>query len=110
MPRRRWNGADALGWSSQQRIAPAWLARGIACYWNDDLTAARTCLAKAQRLGSDLFPTGPLSAIYRVLVDCAAGDPARLADSGAALESFHARGLYAGVVECPAHHRRGEGR
>ncbi len=88
--------ADALGWSSKQRIAPAWLARGIACYWRDDLTAARTCLAKAQRLGSDLFPTGPLSAIYRVLVDCAAGDPVRLADSGAALESFHARGLYAG--------------
>ena len=76
-------------------MAPAWLARGIACYWNDELKAARTCLAKAQRLGSELFPSGPLSAIYRVLVDCATGDPARLADSSAALESFHVRGLYA---------------
>jgi LuxR family maltose regulon positive regulatory protein len=76
-------------------MAPAWLARGIACYWNDDLQAARTCLIKAQRLGSELFPTGPLSAIYRVLVDCADGDLARLADSSAALESFHGRGRYA---------------
>jgi len=86
---------EALGWNSRQRMAPAWLARGIACYWNDDLKAARTCLTKAQRLGSELLPTGPLSAIYRVLVDCAAGDLPRLADSGAALESFHGRGRYA---------------
>jgi LuxR family maltose regulon positive regulatory protein len=46
-------------------------------------------------LGSELFPSGPLSAIYRVLVDCGTGDLARLADSSAALESFQGRGLYA---------------
>ena len=85
---------DALGWGSQERMAPAWLARGIACYWNDNLTAAHTYLARAQRLGSDLFPSGPLSAIYRVLTDCATGDPARIAESSSALESFHVRGLY----------------
>ena len=85
---------DALGWSSQERIAPAWLARGIACYWNDNLAAAQKYLARAQRLGSELFPAGPLSVVYRVLTDCASGDPARLAESSAALESFHARGLY----------------
>ena len=88
--------ADALGWSSQERMAPAWLARGIAAYWNDNLTVAHTYLLKAQRLGSELFPAGPLSVIYRVLADCAAGDPVRLAESSAALESFHARGLYSG--------------
>lgn len=87
--------ADALGWGSHERIAPAWLARGIACYWNDELKAARTCLVKAQRLGSELHPSGRLSAIYRVLVECATGDLTRLADSSAALESFHGRGLYA---------------
>lgn len=87
--------ADALGWTSKERIAPAWLARGIACYWRDDLTAARTCLTKAQRAGGEPFPAGPLTAAYRVLVDCASGDPARLADSFAALESFHGRGLFA---------------
>ncbi|SFT90725.1 LuxR family transcriptional regulator, maltose regulon positive regulatory protein [Arthrobacter sp. ov118] len=86
---------EALGWGSQERLAPAWLGRGIARYWNDELKAARTCLAKAQRLGSEFFPSGPLSAIYRVLVDCATGDLARLADSSAALEEFHGRGKYA---------------
>jgi|GEM_PF-416009 len=87
---------DALGWSPQERMAPAWLARGIACYWKDELKTARTCLAKAQRLGGELGPSGPLSAIYRVLVDCATGDLARLAHSGAALEALNGRGLYAG--------------
>jgi LuxR family maltose regulon positive regulatory protein len=76
-------------------MAPAWLARGIACYWKDELKAARTCLVKAQRLGSDLHPSGRLGAIYRVLVDCAAGDLTRLADSAAALETSHGRGLFA---------------
>lgn len=85
---------EALGWNSQERMAPAWLARGIACYWNDDLAAAQKYLARAQRLGSELFPSGPLSVIYRVLTDCAIGDPDRLAESSSALESFHARGLY----------------
>ncbi|MFF2243535.1 LuxR C-terminal-related transcriptional regulator [Arthrobacter sp. NPDC058130] len=86
--------ADALGWSSQERMAPAWLARGIACYWNDNLAAAQKYLARAQRLGSELFPAGPLSVIYRVLTDCAIDDPGRLAESSSALASFHTRGLY----------------
>ncbi|AXJ10962.1 LuxR C-terminal-related transcriptional regulator [Arthrobacter sp. PM3] len=87
--------ADALGWTSQELMAPAWVARGIACYWKDELKAARTWLVKAQRLGSDLRPSGRLGAIYRVLVDCAAGDLTRLADSAAALETSHGRGLFA---------------
>ena len=101
---------DALGWGSQQRMAPAWLARGIACYWNDDLTAARTCLAKAQRLGSELFPSGPLSAIYRVLVDCGTGDLAatRRLQRGAGVLSR--TWTVRRVVECPVHHRGGEDR
>lgn len=86
---------DALARTSKERIAPAWLARGIACYWRDDMAAARMCLAKAQRLGGEHFPSGPLSGIYRVLVDCAAGDLDQLADSCAALASSHGRGLYA---------------
>ena len=85
---------DTLGRSPQERMAPAWLARGIAAYWNDNLNAAQASLVKAQRLGNELFPVGPLSVIYRVLTDCATGDPARLVESSAALESFHARGLY----------------
>lgn len=87
--------ADALGWASQELMAPAWLARGIVCYCRDELKAARTCLLKAQRLGSDLHPSGRLGAIYRVLVDCAAGDLTRLADSAAALDTSHGRGLFA---------------
>ncbi|WP_310056484.1 helix-turn-helix transcriptional regulator [Arthrobacter ginsengisoli] len=86
--------ADGLGWSSQDKMAAAWLARGIAFYWRDELKGARAHLAKAQRLGGRLFPLGPLSVVYRVLVDCATGDLSHLADSGAALETFHDRGLY----------------
>ena len=86
--------ADGLGWGSQDRMAAAWLARGIAFYWRDELKGARAHLAKAQRLGSKLFPLGPLSVVYRVLVDCASDDQSHLAESSAALESFHDQGLY----------------
>ncbi len=77
---------DALGWGSPERLAPAWLARGIACYWNDELKAARTVPRQSPAAWQRALPAGPLSAIYRVLVDCATGDLARLADSCAALE------------------------
>jgi LuxR family maltose regulon positive regulatory protein len=86
--------ADELDWSSQDRMAAAWLARGIACYWRDELKGARAHLAKALRLGSKLVTLGALGILYRVLVDCATGDESHLADSSAALESFHDRGLY----------------
>lgn len=86
--------AGGLGGNLQDRMAAAWLARGIAFYWRDELKGARAHLAKAQRLAGQPFPLGPLSVFYRVLVDCAAGDQTHLADSSAALESFHDRGLY----------------
>lgn len=86
--------ADVLGPGAQDQLAAAWLARGIACYWKDELNSARAHLAKAQRLGSKLFPIGPLSIVYKVLVDCATGDQAHLAESSAALEAFHDQGLY----------------
>lgn len=86
--------AEVLGRSTQERMAAAWLARGIACYWKDELKDARGHLAKALRLGGKLPPVAPLGALYRVLVDCATGDLTHLAVSGAVLASFHERGLY----------------
>ena len=86
--------ADARGWSSQDRMAAAWLARGIAYYWRDDLKGARAHLVKALRLGNRLPALGALGAVYQVLVDCATGDESHLADSSALLESLHDRGLY----------------
>lgn len=86
--------ADGLGPGAQDQMAAAWLAWGIACYWRDELNGARAHLAKAQRLGSKLFPIGPLSIVYKVLVDCATGDQTHLAESSAALEAVHDQGLY----------------
>ena len=86
--------ADALGFSLQGRMAAAWLARGIACYWGDDLNGARVNLSRALRLGGALFPLARVSAVYRVLVDCATSDQTHLADSSAALDSFHDKGMY----------------
>lgn len=86
--------ADALGWGSQERLAAAWLARGIVYYWRDELKGARAHLAKALRLGNKVSALGALGVVYRVLVDCATGDDSHLADSSAALEAFHDRGLY----------------
>lgn len=86
--------ADARGWSSQDRMAAAWLARGIAFYWRDELKGARTHLVKALRLGDKLSALSALGVVYQVLVDCASGDESHLADSSAALASLHDRGLY----------------
>lgn len=86
--------ADELDWSSQDRMAAAWLARGITCYWRDELKGARAHLAKALRLGSKLPTLGAFCVVYRVLVDCATGDESHLAVSVAALDAFHDRGLY----------------
>ncbi|MET1066271.1 MAG: LuxR C-terminal-related transcriptional regulator [Arthrobacter sp.] len=86
--------AGGLGRSWLDPMAAAWLARGIACYWRDELPGARAHLAKAQRLGNKLYPVGPLSVFYRVLVDCATGDQDHLAESSAAMESFHHQGRY----------------
>ncbi|WP_224049562.1 LuxR C-terminal-related transcriptional regulator [Arthrobacter sp. NicSoilB4] len=86
--------ADGLGRSAQDRMAAAWLARGIACYWKDELSSARAHLAKAQRLGGDLLPLGPLCVLYGVLVDCAHGEQTHLAESSASLEAFNDQGLY----------------
>lgn len=86
--------AERLGRSSQERMAAAWLARGIAGYWRDELNEARAHLVRALRLAGKLFPLSPLAVVYRVLVDCAAGDQTHLAASGAVLASYHDRGLY----------------
>lgn len=86
--------ADVRGWSPQNRMAAAWLARGIAHYWRDELKGARAHLVKALRLGDKLSALGALGVVYQVLVDCASGDESHLADSSAALESLHNRGLY----------------
>lgn len=86
--------AERLGGSSQERMAAAWLARGIACYWKDELNDARAHLVRALRLAGKLFPLAPLGVLYRVLVDCAAGDQTHLAVSSAVLASYHDRGLY----------------
>lgn len=86
--------AGARGWSSHDRMAAAWLARGIAYYWRDELKGARAHLVKALRLGNKLSALGALGVVYQVLVDCASGDESHLADSSAALESLHAQGLY----------------
>ncbi|XAS65690.1 LuxR C-terminal-related transcriptional regulator [Micrococcaceae bacterium Sec5.8] len=86
--------ADGLG--SQEHMAAAWLARGIVFYWRDELKGARAHLAKARRLGGADFPIAPLGVVYRVLVDCALGDRTHLAESTAALEAHHDRGLFGG--------------
>jgi len=86
--------ADACGWSSQDRMAAAWLARGIAYYWRDELKGARAHLVKALRLANRLSALGALGVVYQILVDSASGDESHLADSSAALESVHDRGVY----------------
>jgi LuxR family transcriptional regulator, maltose regulon positive regulatory protein len=80
--------AGMLGWNAGERMASAWLARGIACYWQDNLDGARTCLAKAVPAGSQPSSLGPLAVMYQVLLDCAAGDPASLDAAGAALQAL----------------------
>jgi LuxR family maltose regulon positive regulatory protein len=75
-------------------MAAAWLARGIACYWKDELSGARAHLAKAQRICGSSFPLGPLTVFYEVLVDCASGDQGHLAESTAALETLYDQGRY----------------
>jgi LuxR family maltose regulon positive regulatory protein len=79
--------AEASGWRSLEPTAPIWLARGITCYWKDDLEHAHSHLTKALRVGSRLSSLGPITRLYRVLVDCATGNPHRLAESSAALHA-----------------------
>ncbi|GGH99259.1 hypothetical protein GCM10007170_33690 [Arthrobacter liuii] len=88
--------ADGLGRAAQDRMAAAWLARGIASYWRDELGAARAQLVKARCVGGNGFALSPLSVLFCVLVDCASGDEDHLADSSSALESYHQQGSYAG--------------
>ena len=91
--RGRWSGRTGWAGGSQDRMAAAWLARGIVFYWRDELKGARAHLAKpcGPATGCRL---GALGAVYKVLVDCATGDQAHLAESSAALESVHDQGLY----------------
>jgi LuxR family maltose regulon positive regulatory protein len=88
--------ADKLGRSSLERMVSAWLARGIACYWQDELTDARAHLVRALRLAGRQYPLAPLVVMYRVLVDCATREQSHLAVSSAVLASCHDRGLYGG--------------
>lgn len=86
--------ASGLGRSAQDRMGAAWLARGIASYWKDELSGARAHLAEAQRTCGPSFPFGPLTVFYEVLVDCASGDQGHLAESTAALEALYDQGRY----------------
>ena len=88
--------AGALEWRSPEQLASVWLARGISCYWKNELPKARAYLAAALR--SRLFPFGPLALIYQVLVDCATGNPAHLAESSAILDAVDGRGLFQGPL------------
>jgi LuxR family maltose regulon positive regulatory protein len=88
------NGADELGWSSGGRMAGLWLAQGIASYWIDDLPGARTHLDNVLPSGSRASSIDKLGAVYRILVDCAGGDPAQIAASGKMLISLQDQGLY----------------
>ncbi|WP_336715420.1 helix-turn-helix transcriptional regulator [Arthrobacter sp. USHLN218] len=90
--------AAALEWRSPEQLASVWLARGISCYWKDELSKARAYLAAALRSGTRLFPFGPLALIYQVLVDCATGNPAHLAESNAILDAVDGRGLFQGPL------------
>lgn len=86
--------ARAVSWPCRERIAPVWVARGMAGYWQDDLGRADLELAEVMDLGSDPFPADSLPMVYRVLVDCASGDPARIAASALALEAFDRQGSH----------------
>ncbi|GLB68365.1 helix-turn-helix transcriptional regulator [Arthrobacter mangrovi] len=90
--------AAVLEWRSPEQLASVWLARGISCYWKDELPKARAYLAAALRSGTRLFPFGPLALIYQVLVDCATGNPAHLAESNAILDAVDGRGLFQGPL------------
>jgi LuxR family maltose regulon positive regulatory protein len=79
--------AEASGWGSPEPMAPIWLARGITCYWKDDLEHAHSHLTKALRIDSRLSSLGPITRLYRVLVDCATRNPHHLAESSAALHA-----------------------
>ncbi|MCU1438930.1 MAG: hypothetical protein JWP66_2017, partial [Naasia sp.] len=79
--------AEASGWGSREPMAPIWLARGITCYWKDELEHAHSHLTKALRVDSRLSSLGPVTGLYRVLVDCATRKPHRLAESSAALHA-----------------------
>ncbi|MCG2623784.1 LuxR C-terminal-related transcriptional regulator [Arthrobacter sp. I2-34] len=80
-------------WNAQEQLAPVWLARGIACYWQDNLNGARTCLARAAPAGSQPSSLLPLALMYRVLLDCAAAEPARLAEASATLQALEEQAL-----------------
>ena len=88
------NGADELEWSPNGQMPCLWLAQGIASYWIDDLANARTHLDKVMPSGGQASSIDKLSAVYRVLVDCAEGDPDQIADTRKMLTSLQDRGLY----------------
>ncbi|MET1155028.1 LuxR C-terminal-related transcriptional regulator [Arthrobacter sp.] len=88
------NGAGELGSSPGGGMAGLRLAQGITSYWIDDLPGARTHLDHVPPSGNRASSIDKLCAVYRILVDCAGGDPAQIAASGEMLMSFQDRGLY----------------
>ncbi len=72
-------------------LAPVWLASGLRAYWQDDLARADRDLAQADAAGSGPFPADSLGMVYRVLVACATGDPARITAADLALRAFDAQ-------------------
>ncbi|MFE4197946.1 LuxR C-terminal-related transcriptional regulator [Paenarthrobacter sp. NPDC056912] len=86
--------AQDLGWSADGPGDSAWLARGIACYWVDDLVSARSHLDKIQHAGNGVTSAAKLCAFYRVLIDCAGGDEVQVAASRSQLASPQNRGLF----------------
>jgi len=88
------HGAGELGWSPDGQMPCLWLAQGIASYWSDDLAGARTNLDKVHPAEGRPSSIDKLGAVYRVLVDCAGGDPDQIADTRQMLTSIRERGLY----------------
>ncbi|VXB69563.1 LuxR family transcriptional regulator, maltose regulon positive regulatory protein [Citricoccus sp. K5] len=83
--------AETCAWPCQASLAPVWVARGLVAYWRDDLDRADHDLARAMDVGSAPFPSDSLGMVYRILVDCATGDPVRIAASELAFRAFEAQ-------------------
>jgi len=82
--------SDASSSACRRCLAPVWLARGLRAYWQDDLTRADRDLAEAADAGCGPFPVDSLGVVYRVLVACATGDPARITAAELALRAVDA--------------------
>jgi LuxR family transcriptional regulator, maltose regulon positive regulatory protein len=86
--------AEELGVDGEKTMASLWLAGGITYYWTDDLAAARALLDKTAFPGSPGSSVNMLGAFYRAVLDCADGDPIRIAATRSILTSLPDQRLY----------------